>query len=144
MNRISIVLPEKWPFSVQMQTRITDLNFGNHVGNNSFAALLHEARAQYLASMDFTELNAGGTALIMSDLGIEYRKELLYPDLLQIWVGPGAYGTAGFDLVYKMEVYRNDAWILAALAKTGMLCYNYEQKKVIRIPALLKEALSGA
>lgn len=141
MQRIQIQLPEAFSFAAPLHTRITDLNFGNHVGNDAFAGLLHEARVQFLAQYGCTELQAGGTALIMADLAIEYKKELMYPDALQVWVAACGMAGHGFDVVYKMEVYREDRWQVAALAKTGMLCYDYAAKKLMRVPPALVQLL---
>ena len=50
MERIKINLPETFTFSTIIKIRITDINYGGHVGNDSFLSLVHEARLQFLAS----------------------------------------------------------------------------------------------
>ena len=46
MARIKLTLPERFPFTTTIPIRITDLNYGGHVGNDTVLALLHEARVQ--------------------------------------------------------------------------------------------------
>lgn len=84
MARIKIELPEKSIASFTIPVRITDINYGNHVGNNALVEIIHEARVQFLAQHDFTELDAGGTALIMNELLVEFKNESFYNDLLQV------------------------------------------------------------
>ncbi len=80
MARIKIELPEKCIAAFTIPVRITDINYGNHVGNNSLVEIIHEGRMQFLRQHGFTELEAGGSALIMSDLAVEFKNESFYKD----------------------------------------------------------------
>lgn len=134
MNRIKIDLPESFAFSTTIQIRITDLNYGGHVGNDSFLSLIHEARQQFLLSHGYKELSIAGTALIMADVAIEFKKELNHGDKVKISVTATGFDKLGFDLYYKMELINGNETILAGKAKTGMLCYNYALKKKVTVP----------
>ncbi len=57
MERIKIQLPEKFSFSTTIKIRITDLNYGGHVGNDVFLSLIHEARQQFLIAHGYSELS---------------------------------------------------------------------------------------
>jgi len=70
MARIKIDFPDNIIASIKLKVRIVDINYGNHVGNDAFVSLIHEARLQWLLQNNFSEINAGGTGLIMADLGI--------------------------------------------------------------------------
>ena len=48
MARIKLDLPERFPFSTELRVRITDVNYGGHMGNDSLLGLLHEARVRFL------------------------------------------------------------------------------------------------
>ncbi|MEP7317395.1 MAG: thioesterase family protein, partial [Panacibacter sp.] len=76
--------------------------------------------------------------LIMSNAAIEYKKELSQGDIVKISVAANSFDKYGFDIFYKMEVVTEIKNILAAKAKTGMLCYDYGNKKIMRLP---KEAI---
>lgn len=131
MSRIKIDLPEQFSFSVNIPVRITDLNYGGHVGNDKILSLLHEARMYFLASLQYTELDFNGASLIMSDVGIQFKSELFYGDELTIYMVAGNLTRAGFDIFYKL-IKKPDQ--LVAIAKTGMVCYDYKLKKVVSIP----------
>lgn len=141
MERIKINLPGNFKFSTTLQIRITDLNYGGHVGNDSFLTLLHEARQQFLNSFGYSELKLENTSLIMLDAAIEFKKELNYGDAVKISVAANGFDKYGFDLFYKIEIADNENYILAGKAKTGMLCYDYDSKKLISVPEQVKTTL---
>lgn len=138
MARIKIDLPEKFHFSAKIPIRITDLNYGGHVGNDTVLSLIHEARVQFLKHHAYEELDIEGTSLIMSDAGIEFKAELFYGDTVTAFVSAANFTRIGFDLFYKLM--RHDS--VVAAAKTGMICYNYDKRKVISLPPRVKEKLS--
>jgi len=139
MARIKIELPEQFHFSSKIPIRITDLNYGGHVGNDTVLTLIHEARVQFLKTYGYEELKLEGVSLIMSDAAIEFKAELFYGDVVNAFVAATNFSRAGFDLFYKLM--RNE--IIVAIAKTGMICYNYDTKKVVSVPAGVKEKLSS-
>lgn len=139
MARIKIELPEQFTFSTKIPIRITDLNYGGHVGNDTVLSLIHEARVQFLKNYGYEELNIEGVSLIMSDAGIEFKSELFYGDVIIALVTATDFSRIGFVLYYKLM--REQATV--ASAKTGMICYNYDTRKVVSLPAGVKEKLLG-
>ena len=137
MARIRIELPEKFSFSTKIPIRITDINYGGHVGNDTILTLIHEARVQFLKHFGYEELNIEGVSLIMSDAIIEFKNELFYGDNITAFVTANNFTRAGFDLFYKLA--RNETNV--AFAKTGMICYNYDSKKVVSLPEPVKGKL---
>jgi YbgC/YbaW family acyl-CoA thioester hydrolase len=138
MARIKIELPEQFSFSTKIPIRITDLNYGGHVGNDTVLSLIHEARVQYLKSFGYEELNIEGVSLIMSDVGIEFKSELFYGDVITAFVTATDLSRIGFDLYYKLMREQT----IVATAKTGMICYNYDTRKVVSLPTEVNEKLS--
>lgn len=141
MSRVRIELPEKLSFSTAIPIRITDLNYGGHVGNDSILSLLHEARVQYLAHHGFSEMDFCGVGLIMSDASIEFKQEIFYGDQLKAYVGIANISKVGFTMFYKLVKNKEEA--LVALAKTGMVCYNYGAKKIATMPEKARQAFNS-
>jgi acyl-CoA thioesterase FadM len=141
MARIKIDLPANFTFSTTIPVRITDINYGGHVGNDTILSLLHEARVQFLAHHGYKELDLAGAELIMSDVAIEFKNELFYGDAITAWVTSGDFTKVSFDLFYKFEKAGSDKPAVIATAKTGMVCFNYEKKKVVAVPDEVKEKL---
>ena len=143
MARIKIDLPEKFLFTTKIPVRITDLNYGGHVGNDIVLSIIHEARVQFLQHYGYAELNFAGVGLIMSDVGIEFKNEIFYGDHIKASITIGEFSKAGFDIFYKLEKETAEKNILLAIAKTGMVCYNYELKKITAVPDDAKAKLIG-
>ena len=143
MARIKIDIPEKIIGSFIIPIRIADINYGNHVGNDAFVTIIHEARMQWLQQYGYTELKIDSIGLIMSDLAIEFKNESFYGDVVEIKLGAGEISRVGFELYYQLFAKRNNENILLANAKTGMICYDYDANKVVSIPEKLKIILVG-
>jgi YbgC/YbaW family acyl-CoA thioester hydrolase len=142
MPGIKIDLPKHFSFFCQIPVRITDINYGGHVGNDTVLTILHEARMQFLTSLGYTEMKFGGVGMIMTNVAIEFKSELYYGDVVIVSVSAGEISKIGFELLYKLEKADGDARKLAAAAKTGMVCYNYEKKKIVAVPEEAKHKLS--
>jgi len=103
MPRTKLVVPEHFSFTTEIPVRITDINYGGHVGNDSILSILHESREQFLRSHDYKEMDLAGVGLIMSDVTIEFKNELFYGDTLRASVTACEFYRVGFDLFYKLE-----------------------------------------
>ena len=135
MARIKIDLPGKFSFSTNIPIRITDINFGGHVGNDTILSIIHESRAKFFTHCGYTELNFGGVGTIMSDVAIEYKDQIYYGDEVYASVAVGEISKVAFDLFYKLEKKSsNGKESTVAFAKTWIVCYDYDKKKVAAIP----------
>ncbi len=134
MARIKIDLPEHKLAEIKIPVRISDINYGNHVGNDAFVSIIHEARLQWLQQHGYTELDFAGAGLIMSDLVIEFKNESFYGDLIEVIIYGGEIARVSFELFYQLSTVRNNAAIILANAKTGMITYSYEKKKPVSLP----------
>ena len=142
MSRIKIELPASFSFTTEIPVRITDLNYGSHVGNDTILGLLHEARMQWLLNLGYsTELDINGLGLIMADAGIEFKSELFYGEKILASVAVAGVTKIGFDLYYKLEKGQRAERAIVALAKTGMLCFDYQKRKIAAVPEEFKEKL---
>lgn len=135
MARIKVALPAHTTFDTQIRVRITDLNYGGHVGNDAILSILHEARVQLLGHYGYTELDFGGASLIMADVAIEYKAEAFYGDTLTCKMAFADLTRYGFDITYHLLNQHNKE---VARAKTGMLCFNYAARKLMILPDEVK------
>ena len=143
MPRIKIPQLNQYAFSVDIPVRISDLNYADHVGNDSFLSIMHDARMLYLMSRGFTEMNVEGFGLIMADAGVEYKAQMKYGDLVTVEVGIDDFSTVGFDVYYRLSVKRDGQRKITALGKTGMVLFDFQLQKMAPITADLKARLIG-
>lgn len=141
MARVKIALSPAFFFSTAVPVRITDLNYGAHLGNDALLSILHEARVQGLAHLGAAEFDAATKlGFIMADVAIEYKAEAFYGDVLRIDMGTADAGKYGFDLVYQVK---NQDGKEIARAKTGMLAFDYNTRKLRGLPEELATKLAG-
>lgn len=132
MPRIKLALPKNFTFSTELRVRVSDVNYGGHLGNDNLLSLIHEARCRFLNQHGFTELNIDGVGTIMVDAVIIFKSEAFQGDLLQIEVAVNNFNKYGFDFFYKIT--HKESGQEVARAKTGAAFYDYEKRKIARTP----------
>jgi len=137
MPRVRLELPEKFDFSVTIPIRITDINYGGHLGNDAFLTIIHEARVQFLASFGYTEINIEGRSIIMADAAIVYRSEAHYGERLCVDVAVQHFSSVGCDLVYRLSDQATGREV--ARARTGIVFFDYEKRKPVEVPPKFRE-----
>ena len=143
MSRIKIDLPDHFSFTTSIPIRITDINYGGHTGNDTILSIIHEARIQFLQSKGLTEMDFAGVGMIMSDVGIEFKSELFYGDMVLASVTAANITKVSFDVYYKLEKETGGKKNPVAFAKTGMVCYDYAGKKITAVPNEAREKLAS-
>lgn len=140
MGRIIINLPEKMHFETDIPVRITDINYGGHVGNEIFLSIIHEARVQFLNHFRFSELDVDGVGLIMSDAALVFKEEVFYGAVLKIKIYVDNISAVGCDFFYRIcdAVTGNDV----AKAKTGIVFFDYSKRKIAETPEKFKSLFS--
>ena len=141
MARLSLNIPESLPFKTKLCIRISDLNYGGHLGGDSALSLMHEARVRYLNHYGFQELDAAGAGLIMTDCAIQFRSEGFYGHDIKVELGAGDFSEKGFDIYYRF--YNLSTQKIMILAKTGFVCFDFDKKIVLPVPEKLKRFIRG-
>jgi len=142
MGRVKLQVPENQIAVITIPVRITDINYGNHLGNDAFVSIIHEARMQWLHQYGYTELNIEGTGLILADLVVEFKNESFYGDNVEVTIAAGEISKVSFELYYQLETRRNNEQVILALAKTGMVCYDYTAKKITTVTEKIRDVLT--
>jgi len=132
MTKVNIDLPEKFIFKTELSLRITDINYGGHLGNDSVLSIAHEARIRFFSKHGFTEKDVGGAGIIMVDAAVQYKAEGFYGDVLTIEVGIKDITKTGCDIVYQLTNKETEKVI--ATVKTGIVFWDYNERKVMPVP----------
>ncbi len=121
-------------FRTEMEVRITDINYGKHMGNDALLGLLHEARLRFLAQVGFSEEDIGGVGMLMGDAVLQYKAVSLYGDALMVEMGLSDVQRRTFDLMYRVTRPADGATV--ALAKTGMVAFDYTTNRPVNLPEI--------
>lgn len=132
MPRAKLELPTSYHFTTEIPVRISDINYGGHVGNDSVLSILHEARLRLLIGHGWTEMNIEGVSVIMSDSVIIYKSEAFYGESLRIQIAVKDFSKHGCDIYYLVRERESGREVVRA--KTGIVFYNYEKRALAHIP----------
>jgi acyl-CoA thioester hydrolase len=102
MNKVKLPSIIKPVFTTSLQVRIYDLNYGNHLGNDSLLSLVHEARVRFLKSLGFAELDIDDVGILITNLVVNYKAEAFYADDIRIDIEIGEISKTGLDLYYLL------------------------------------------
>ncbi len=122
--------------------RVTDLSDAHHLGNDGLVSLVHEARANLMESLGCAELDLGDrkTGFIMADLVVNYLQRGFLFDELNIEAHIGDVSRKSFRIYYRISKANS----LLALVETGMVAYNYTERKAVPLPKVFVQAIKDA
>ena len=132
MARVKIELPKEFIFKTEIPIRISDINYGGHLGNDAVLSIAHEARLRFLKHYNFTELNAGGAGIIMVDAAVQYKAEGFYGDIILVEIAVADITGVGCDFVYRCT--NKNTGTVIAIIKTRIVFYDYNRKKIVSFP----------
>lgn len=141
MARVELNLPDKFLYKTEIAIRASDLNYGNHLGHDRILTVMQDARVEFYRTMGFkNELNLEGpVGHVIADVVTQYKSEAFLGDKLIISISVTDFHKYGFDMYYVVE---NAATLKeVARAKIGIVCFDYETRKIARIPEILKTKL---
>ena len=142
MARVKIPLPDVWAHRHALTVRITDVNYGGHVGNNTLLAYLQEARVDWLRRLGYpSELLAPPVGLILVDLAVRLKAEAKHGDALEVRLAVSEWTRTGFELVYQVARPADAAEI--ARATTGFTFFDYTARRMAAAPAGFREKAGG-
>lgn len=122
----------------KIKPRISDINYGGHVGHMELLGLLHEIRAQFLKKNNMTEIEIDGCALLMKQILVNYTNEAFWDDELEIRMG---IKPSKAKIIFNYEVYNLEKENVTAIAEAAMILFDKTVKKLLK-PNLFFEKLN--
>jgi acyl-CoA thioester hydrolase len=143
MTRVELTLPDRFVFTTEVIIRASDLNYGNHVGHDRILSLMQDSRVDFYRTLGFVnELNfEGSVGQVIADVIVQYKSESFLADTLVISICVDDFNKYGFDMFYLL-VNKATAKEVAR-AKIGIVCFDYDTRKIARVPEVLKQRLQG-
>lgn len=132
MGRIKLEMPAEFIFSTDLEIRISDVNYGGHVGNDSILTLAQESRLRFLNKYNYSEKDIEGFGIVMTDAAIVYKNQAFWGDHISVSIAVADISRIGFDLYYMIINTSNQKEI--AHIKTGMVFFDYNIQKIAATP----------
>jgi acyl-CoA thioesterase FadM len=131
--RIKLIPLDHYQRVYETAVEVTDLNYGNHLGNDALVGIIHRARVHFLHWLGASENNLGDgkTGILLGDLIVNYKGESFLFDKLGVESSIDEVRSKGFRMFHRITAAQGK---LIALAETGIIAFNYHERKVARIP----------
>ncbi|MFC2991240.1 MULTISPECIES: acyl-CoA thioesterase [Halomonas] len=143
MERVRLEFPEadivhRHPLTV----RVTDMNYGRHLGHDTLVSLLHEARIQAFGALGLTEWDMGGYPSVVADLAVQYQSEARWPDALV--VETAIQMPTGRAITVYHRVCHAEGGRPVATARLNVMLIDPVAGRPVAVPQAVAAALAGA
>jgi len=131
--RVKLAPLDHYQSIYETTVEVTDLNYGNHLGNDALVGIIHRARVHFLHQLSASENNLGDgkTGILMADLIVNYMGESFLFDKLSVESSIGEVRSKGFRMFHRITAPQDR---IIALAETGIVAFNYHRRKIAGIP----------
>lgn len=119
-------------YEMEYKVIVSDINYGGHMGNERALIIFQQARMEWLNSIGFDEADLGeGKGMIQLESHVYYLKEVLLGEILKCIVKEVNVIKNSFEIIYEVL---NEKEETAIKGSTKMMAFDYERKRVARIP----------
>ena len=141
MPRITLYEQPNYEFQFNTTVQASDLNYANHLGNDTIIGMIQDARANIFFDLGFSELDLGDseTGIIIADLVVNFKAEGFMFDELRIDSHIGEVKDKSFRIFHRIIRFKDKK--LIALAETGLVVFNYKHRKITDIPEAFAKKL---
>ena len=134
MSKVKLTRQARYSFSTRLPIRVSDLNYGGHLGYDKILTLAHQARIEMLGRMGVTELDLGdgSTGLVAGDAALNYLGEGFLNDIMLVEIQAVEIGAFSFRLAHRFTNLGSGAEV--ALAEIGLVGFNFQQRHLSKLP----------
>lgn len=128
-------------FTTDYKVTVSDINYGGHMGNERALLIFQQSRMEWLNSLGLSEENIGeGKGTIQLESHVYYLKEVSFGEMLKASVKEVSVVKSSFDIIYEVKNEKNE---IVLKGSTRMMAFDYEKKKVGRLPKEFLEKLNS-
>lgn len=132
-------------FHATVPVLVTHLNYGNHLGYDSLLTIIQDARIIWLKQYGMWEGcldDKGSIGFVVKEVSVDYKAEAHHGDMLQIEFYISHVTKTSFYMHYKVTRFPTKE--IVALAETKHVIYDYELKKVVKMPEKFINTISSS
>ncbi len=112
-----------------IKPRISDINYGGHLGHVELLNLLHEVRVRFLNQYSLEETNIKGHVLIMRSLNLTYKNQVFWGNDLEIKMYTKIDGA---KIIFDYRVFNSTLKNETAIAEAAMVLLDKEKGRLIK------------
>lgn len=140
MPRLKLKQRETYTYKVPLTLRVTDINYGGHLGNDAVMGLLHQARIEVLKTLGFSEMDLGDgkTGLVQTDCAIVYLGEGFLMDAIEVESEFTEIKGSTFRMCSRIT--KGDTSLV--ISEAGFAGYEYASRRTAPLPEAFHNAIS--
>ncbi len=143
MQRLELEFPQaQCLHRYALTVRISDINYGRHLGHDAIVGLFHEARAQAFEALGHHEWDVAGYPSVVAELAIEYRSEARWGD--ELIAETAILPAEGKALSVYQRLKRPADGRCVAVARLALVLLDPERGRPVAVPASFNDALAAA
>lgn len=129
-----------------IRVRYADTDAGGVVYHANYIVWLEAARTECLRAhnVPYTELQAVGVHLPVVDLGVRYRRPVLYDQLIEVWVSIQELGRARVHFTYRLHLAGDSKPLATAYTVHAVTDWQGRVLRLDRYPDLWRKILSAS
>ncbi|MEO5644542.1 MAG: thioesterase family protein [Bacteroidia bacterium] len=127
-----------------IQLRFKDIDALGHVNNANHLSFFELARINYFNDVIGGEIDWEKEGMILARVTVDYKQPVYLQDKIFVYTGLIKTGNTSFELEYKlMREEKDGSETVMSVGTSVIVCYNYKEKKPVKIPALWMEKMKG-
>jgi len=131
-------------FSTPITVRFADLDALRHVNNVTTFTYLEVARVAYAAEVLGWDGDLQKLDVIIARAECSYEQPVLWGDRVRVYLRTARVGTKSFTYNYVITTERGDDLpVVAAVASTVQVAYDYTHGETIPVPAAWRERIAA-
>lgn len=126
-------------FTIDIPVRISDVNYGCHLGHAELIKITHQARLKFFKEYSLKENDLNGSGIIIKTLHVEYKGESFFDDMLHVSIFINRVERASCEFLY--HITKNDDKPVATVLETALFM-NYNTRRLTRVPKVILDLVA--
>lgn len=132
--------PKRWTVVAPLRPRFRDTDAMGHINNAVYVTYLEVGRQEYWKAFTQTR-DYRRVPFILAHVEVDFRSEALVDEVLEICVRCDWIGTRSFAFAYQIREQSTQRLVVEA--STIQVCYDYDRKQTLPMPAELRRQIEG-
>ena len=123
-------------YKINIPVRISDINYGGHLGHAELTKITHQARLKMLKHFSLSETDIEGAGIIVRKMETSYKREAFFDDILSLHIRISEVTKS--TCVFEYQITKDHETPVATVHETIMFM-NYSTRKPVRVPSQIHD-----
>ncbi len=127
-------------YMATIKPRISDINYGGHLGHTELINLLHEIRVRFLDQHSMHEANICGHGLVIHNINVKYHQEAYWGNELEVKMETKVDGA---KIIFDYTVFNSTLKNKTATAEAVMVLVDKVTKRPVKPDIFIRKLTNG-